>query len=430
METIKVLVFPCGSEVGLEIHEALKDVRYVELHGASSVTDHGSFVFSNYHEGVPFLDDRNFGRAFAELLEKLKIDVVFPALDSAALALSEMAESLPCKVVSSSSETAKICRNKKLTYKEFAECWFNPITYAGSDEVNAYPVALKPSVGQGSQGFKVVRSKGELDYELSTRNNEQVICEYLPGEEYTIDCFTDRNGVLRYSSQRVRNRTKSGISVNSYLTDPDAKVREIAECINERLDMRGVWFFQLKRNSLGEYRLLEIAPRVAGTMCLERAIGVNLPLLSVLDSLDYDVEISPQFSFCEVDRALANVFKVPCDYDHVYLDYDDTLVCDGKVRLKVIAFLYQCANKGIPVTLLTRHSGDISLSLDNAKISKSLFCSIEVLGKGERKSDYIADGSSSVFIDDSFAERIDVSRNAGAVALGVESLSVLIDERA
>lgn len=36
----KVLVFPCGSEIGLEIHNSLKWSTHIDLWGGSSVNDH------------------------------------------------------------------------------------------------------------------------------------------------------------------------------------------------------------------------------------------------------------------------------------------------------------------------------------------------------------------------------------------------------
>lgn len=43
--------------------------------------------------------------------------------------------------------------------------------------------------------------------------NDYVICEYLRGEEYTVDCLTDRNGRLLFISPRSRERILAGISV-------------------------------------------------------------------------------------------------------------------------------------------------------------------------------------------------------------------------
>jgi hypothetical protein len=57
----------------------------------------------------------------------------------------------------------------------------------------------------------------------------------------------------------------------------------LANKINKKLHFRGVWFFQVKENINGDLSLLEIAPRVAGTMALSRLKGVNLPLMSLFD---------------------------------------------------------------------------------------------------------------------------------------------------
>ena len=288
---------------------------------------------------------------------------------------------------------------------------------------------IKPAEGQGSQGFMILKSRAELEYELSQRSEPQVICEYLPGEEYTIDCFTDRHGEVRYASCRNRHRIKNGISVNSTLMPPDERIREIAGVINRKIPMRGVWFFQLKRNAAGEYRLLECATRVAGTMCLERAVGVNLPLLTVFDALGYDVSVSPQLATATVDRALYNVFTLDLDYDEVYVDYDDTLIVKDRVNFTVLRFIYQCVARKIRVTLLTRHETDVREDMQAFRIFPGLFDEIVCIPRSERKIDHVRPSAKALFIDDSFAERDAMVRAFGVTALGVDAVEALIDER-
>jgi len=60
-------------------------------------------------------------------------------------------------------------------------------------------------------------------------------------------------------------------------------------------------------------------------MCLYRHRGVNLPLLSVYDAMDLEVEILASEFDIEVDRALISRFKLGFDYDKIYLDFDDTV---------------------------------------------------------------------------------------------------------
>ena len=364
-----------------------------------------------------------------EAVDKYEIDFIFPAMDNVMTELSSYREQLHALLLTSPDDAVQLCRSKSKTYARLAGCDFLPGLYSGVEAVDKYPVIIKPAESQGAQGFKIIESREDLEYELSVRDAEQVICEYLPGEEYTIDCFTDKDGQLRYVSYRNRHRIKNGISVNSSRMEPDARVREIAEQINAKIRFRGVWFFQLKRNIDGDYRLLECATRIAGTMCVQRAAGVNLALLTVFDALEYELDIQPQVKGVVVDRALHNLFKLDIDYNEVYLDFDDTVIVHDRVNCTVLQFVYQCVERKIPVTLLTRHETDIIADLKAYRIAPELFDHIICLPRSERKIDHIQPGDKALFIDDSFAERKAMQEHFGMTVLGVDAVEALIDAR-
>jgi hypothetical protein len=84
-----VLVFPCGSEIGLEVNQSLAYSTHFTLFGGSSVDDHGKFVYKNYIEGLPFLDSPNFINEINRTIKRYKIDYIIPAHDSAVLKLAE-----------------------------------------------------------------------------------------------------------------------------------------------------------------------------------------------------------------------------------------------------------------------------------------------------------------------------------------------------
>lgn len=422
-----MLVFPCGSEIGLELFRSLKDIRFVTLFGASSVCDHGEWVYGRYIGGLPYVTEPGLIDSLNACVDEHHIDYIFPAMDSVMLALSERRDELHATLLTSPEETVRVCRSKALTYERLRSCHFVPRTFPDADSVTVYPVLVKPSVGQGSQGVAKVEDAEELRCLLAERDEEQVICEYLPGEEYTVDCFTDRHGTLRYCKARVRYRVRNGISVSTWTIDDRPEVRAIAEEINGMLRFRGVWFFQLRRDWEGKLKLLECATRVAGTMCADRALGVNLPLLTVLDAMGLDVLIEPQAGGVEVDRALDSLYRLELDYDELYMDFDDTLIVHGRVNREALSLIYQCVERDIPVTLLTRHDGDIHADLRRARICEDLFTWIVEVGKGQKKSDCVRPGKKALVIDDSFAERKDMSDAFGIPALGVESIGALLD---
>ena len=74
MKHVNVLVFPCGSEVGLELNHALKDSSFITLFGASSVEDHGRCVFENYVGGIPFVTAPDFIEKINEVIAEKQID--------------------------------------------------------------------------------------------------------------------------------------------------------------------------------------------------------------------------------------------------------------------------------------------------------------------------------------------------------------------
>lgn len=429
MKETRILIFPCGSEVALELHSALKDVPFITLIGASSVADHGKYVFHNYIEGLPYITDPAFIESFNELLVREHIDYIYPAMDQVIDVLSENREKLSAQLIAPNHDAVHICRSKERTYERLAGLDFVPMVYTGAAEVSIYPVIIKPAEGYGAKGFRILHSRQELENALAETDEKMVICEYLPGEEYTIDCFTDRHGLLRYVSCRNRNRVRGGISVNSRLQPHDEKIRTIAEEISSRIAMRGAWFFQLKRNAAGEYKLLEAATRVAGTMCLERAVGVNLPLLTVYDMLGYDVEIMPQFETVEVDRALYSAFSLPRAFSEVYVDFDDTLTVRGKVNDLLMCYLYQCVNAEIPITLISKHDGDLLADMRKLRIMPELFDEVIQIPREARKSDFIRPSANALFIDDSCAERKQMQEKWHTTVLSVDAVECLIDYR-
>lgn len=396
-----ILVFPCGTEIGLEVNRALVDSKHFTLFGANSVNDHGKYVYKNYVAGLPFIDTSNFIEEINKIIELHNIDFIIPAHDSAVSKMVENQNIIDATVITSCAETCRICRSKRKTYKLFEKLIPTPKVYSVTDKMS-FPVFLKPHVGQGSKGTYMVNTREEIDFYLQ-KDSTLLALEYLPGKEYTVDCFTDKNGRLLFAEGRERVRIYNGISVNSKPVN-DTRFQEIAEIINRTLSFQGVWFYQVKEGTTGELVLMEIAPRIAGTMALFRASGVNFIQLSLFDRMGIEVSILHNKLDIEIDRALFARFSVKHDYDCVYIDFDDTIIVDNSVNTNIMKFLYQSRNMGKKIILLSKHKQDIKESLKKFTISDLLFNEIIVLEENEEKTDYIT-SMSSIFIDDSFAER-------------------------
>ena len=423
----KVLIFPAGTEIAFEIYNALKFSKFVELYAVNSIPCHGEFIFKNYIKAdIPFIKSPGAIDKLNEVLDRYSIDYLYPAHDDAIFILTRDAEKVHASVVTSPFNTVDICRSKNKTYEFFRDEYFIPKNYSIPEEIENYPVFAKPSVGQGSVGARKISNRCELESVLSD-GREYTICEYLPGEEYTVDCFTDNNGKLRSCHPRVRSRIKMGIAVRSTLIPPDEDILIIAGRINSKLVFNGAWFFQIKKNSEGQYRLMEISPRIPGTMAVSRNCGVNYPLLTLFQMWGYDVDIIDNGFSITMDRAFINRYCTDVKFDKVFVDFDDTLYIGSDVNIPLISFIYQCRNKSIPVILLTKHRNDIYYSLKELKISEDLFKEIIVITDGDDKSRYI-DGN-AILIDDSFAERKSVFEKKGIPVYDLDMIESLLDWR-
>ena len=399
-----ILVFPCGSEIGLEIYNSVKYSTYFNLIGANSVDDHGKFIYDNYIGGLPFVNEPNIITELNKIVKEKNIDAIYPTMDLAIKILKKYEKELGCKVVAPSLQTVELCLSKEKTYNKLKNIIKTPKVYENIEEIDEYPVFVKPKIGYGAIGTKLINNKKQLEDFINNSDKENLILEYLPGEEYTIDCFTDKNGKLMYASARGRNRIKSGISVNTSFVEDQKEFKEFVDKINEKIQFRGAWFAQVKRNIKGELSLLEIASRFGGSSSLCRGIGVNFPQMSLFDAFDYDLNILKNNCNIVMDRALDNIFRCDIKYNTVYVDYDDCIVLEkNKVNVELISFLYKAINENKKVILLSKHKGDLEKELKEYRIN-NIFDIVIHIKPTEEKAKYIED-KDAIFIDDSFSER-------------------------
>lgn len=422
-----MLIFPAGEINSVELHDALSHNVNIEVYGASSVNRHGEFIFKNYRGDLPFINATEFIDEFNKLIEEWKIEYILPTHDTIALFLAENQDCINAKVIVADRRTSLICRDKKATYELFSDCDFCPKQY---DSFTSFPVFIKPREGQGAKGAYLISSKEDVpgDFELK----DYTISEYLPGKELTVDCLTDSEGRLCACLPRVRNRLLAGVCVAGETIAASQDILSIGTEINNRLDFLGLWYFQLKQDVNGNYKLLEIATRCAGTMCLSRARGVNLPLLSVYAAMGKKISVFENQYNLVMDRTLIARYKIDYKYETVYVDYDDTVIENEKVCLPVIKFLYQCKNQGKKIVLLTRHESDhedtVEQSLEKHSIASSLFDNIIKLTFEQSKAEYIND-IKSIFIDNAYAERKTVHELCNIPVFDIEGIEVLEDWR-
>jgi predicted ATP-grasp superfamily ATP-dependent carboligase len=422
-----VLIFPGGTEIGLELRRSLAELKEVDLAGAGSAQDqHGPFAYRRW-ASIPAVDEPGWVAALNEAIAAFQIDFVIAGHDDTLLALAENADSIEAGVVASPLHTCAITRSKRATYALLKDVVPVPHVYERPEDVRQFPVFAKPDRSQGSRGARLVENAAQLEEAIAAGSG--LIMEYLPGEEFTVDCFSDRDRGVLFARPRPRLRTRAGISMSSRTIADDHLARRYAEAIAGRLDLHGAWFFQLRVDARGEPRLLEVAPRVAGTSAVHRVTGVNFALLSLYEHLRAPVQIAPNDISVELDRALVNRYRHDLRYSNVYVDLDDTLIVRGSVHTTLVAFLYQCLNEGRRLVLLTRHSGNLDDTLSRFRLAGLWDRIVHLTDPDQEKANFIEERD-AILIDDSFRERQSAASRLGIATFDASTVELLLDDRA
>ena len=274
----------------------------------------GRYLADAFHPVPPGLDP-DYIRAMLEIVQREKPAVLLPLSTYELQALSENRarfEALGCKVLVSRSEALAIANDKARLY-EFLRSRGVPtpdfvrartaaevedaVHKLGYPEV---PVCFKPAFGKGGRGFRVLDPGIDRTETLfgmkpdSTRTTleevlpvlkeapslpEILVMEVLPGMEYSVDLLL-QDGTAFYAIPRSRELIKLGISAAGRVED-NPEVREMAEAICKAVGLDYNVNVQLKIARDGIPKVLEINPRVSGTLVLCHGAGVNLAYYAV-----------------------------------------------------------------------------------------------------------------------------------------------------
>jgi len=273
-------------------------------------------------ETIPFGMDPGFSDSVLNLCIKKNIRLVLPLVTRELIPLSidrPAFEKAGVKLLVSPAVSLEIANNKSRLY-EFLEWRGIPVPgFRVVETVSQFeaavkelgypekPVCFKPSVSNGSRGFRIVSEQlNELDLLLNHKPGsvflrlkeavrilssgvfpELLVSEYLPGEEFSVDCLA-RQGEAVLVVPRLRKKMINGISVEGEFVQEESIIRYCRQIIKE-LQLHGNIGIQVRRSVAGTFGVLEINPRVQGTISAGLGAGVNLPLLAVRQELGLPV---------------------------------------------------------------------------------------------------------------------------------------------
>ena len=239
----------------------------------------------------------------------------------------------------------QLCMDKARTNARLAELGFpapryvNVTSESEFDDIDWFPVVVKPSVGGGgSANVFIAQDMKELKalaayLGLGSITSGFMIQEYVgtPDQEFTVGVLHDLDG--RYvNSIAVKRHLNSGLSVRTSVTNRTgrkelgprlvissgvsqgdigrfAEVTEQCREIADRLESRGPLNLQCRFVD-GKVSVFEINPRFSGTTSLRAMVGLNEPdLLVRRHLLGDDIEQDTPYQEATILRSLAETLQ-------------------------------------------------------------------------------------------------------------------------
>lgn len=272
---------------------------------------------------VPAGTDDAYLERIRELVDREAIDVVLPLttaeLGPLSRAKAEFADH-GVAVMVSDPDALETANDKGFLYAFLEERGFDAAPdFERVDSREAFveaashlgypdrPVCFKRPVASGMRGFRVLDpTVDRADILLTEKPHsavttledvlvvleeaesfpELVVMEYLPGPEYSVDVVST-GAEVPVVVPRSRERTRAGISFAGTVEENDeliAAAREITATLGLEYNAN----LQFRYDADGVPKLIEINPRVSGTIVMCTGAGANMPALGVKHALGLD----------------------------------------------------------------------------------------------------------------------------------------------
>lgn len=235
--------------------------------------------------------DKSVITHLGETIEKYKIDILLPFVDSATIIASKVKEVRKDVFIPvSDMEMCSTFFNKKL-----ANDWCKENNIAiPKDDLLSFPLIAKPLEGSASKGIIVLNNEMELNN--LGHKDKYLIQQFVKGEEYTIDIYrsVQTNNILSVVP-RQRLETQGGESIKS-ITKQDTKIETFARDIIEKTKLVGALTLQILKDKEQNLLFMEINPRFGGGVLNSIAAGADSPMYLLRDFLKMEEIANKQWT--------------------------------------------------------------------------------------------------------------------------------------
>jgi predicted ATP-grasp superfamily ATP-dependent carboligase len=246
-------------------------------------------------------DHECFVEFVANAAESRGIDVVLPVGQVSTAALARHRDRLPetLGVAVAPWPSVEIALSKRRTVALAAELGLRvPAVHDDPSTVRTFPVVAKRVTGSGDVRY------ANIPADLEGLDDSWVVQEYVPGEGYGLFALFDRGEPRAlFMHRRVRELPSTGGASTAAESIEDPRLSELGVRLLRGLDWHGLAMVEFKRDRRdGDYTLMEVNPKLWGSVALAIEAGVDFPVLAarlaaghVIEQPDYRLGVRFQW---------------------------------------------------------------------------------------------------------------------------------------
>lgn len=286
--TRTILVSGASGVVGYGILKSLRQSHPgYRLIGTSIYAECVAPTFCDVFELAPPTCDASYIPWLLSLIERFGISLIIPGIEvdvSAWNAHRDVLESSGAKVLLNDSDLIRLCADKWLFYQKLQEAgspYAIPTALRFDESLHPFPLLLKPRRGSGSKGIVIVKNLDELGAHAA-EIGQHLILQPIIGtaqEEYTVSAFFDRDSRLCASMTLRRTLSQNGYTETAETVEGGEAVAALAD-LARIFHPVGPTNFQFRIDH-GQWKILEINPRVSSATSIRTAFGYNESAMAV-----------------------------------------------------------------------------------------------------------------------------------------------------
>jgi carbamoyl-phosphate synthase large subunit len=284
---LNILVSGASGIVGYGILRSLKDQKKdYRLIGTTIHDDSPAILFCDVFEKAVSTGDTNYFNWLIKIIKKHSINILIPGIECDMLAWNKNRKILEeCGVflLLNSFELIELCQDKWKFYNKLYEIYPEiaiPTCLSIEEIYFEFPVLLKPRIGYGSKGIVRLMNRNEIEIYRDKIGIDLMIQPIIGDNdhEYTVSAFFDKNSNLIDYLPLRRKLSPDGFTQVAEVIEInfDDVLSKLAFAFNPI----GPTNFQFRLDS-GNYKLLEINPRISSATSIREKLGYNESKMSI-----------------------------------------------------------------------------------------------------------------------------------------------------